>query len=47
MPDFKLWFFTDDKRFFPKYGLITSKKMKRVEIHFFQTIIFKLDAYLI
>lgn len=45
--DFKLWSFNDEENAFPKFGLITSKNVKKPDIKFFQTVIFKYNAYLI
>jgi hypothetical protein len=47
MDEFKLWHFDIDDFHMPKFGLLTSRKMKRPELHFFQTIIFKYDAYMV
>jgi hypothetical protein len=48
LEDFQLWKFTENMATeFPKFGLLTSKKMKKANIIFFQTVIFKYDAYLI
>lgn len=48
--DFRLWSYEEGQekhRKFPLFGLITSKKMKKPELVFFQTIVFKYDAYVI
>jgi len=46
--DFELWHFPENMATeFPKFGLLTSKKMKKPNIVFFQTVIFKYDAYII
>ena len=31
----------------PKFGLLTSRKMKKPNLRFFQTIIYRYDAYVV
>lgn len=46
--DFRLWKYDGDVAInFPKFGLLTSKKIKKPELIFFQTVIFKYDVYVI
>lgn len=45
--EFQLWRFDNDDFHMPKFGILTSRKMKKPVLHFFQTIIFRYDAYVI
>lgn len=48
MSEFKMWKCDDRSNFqYPRYGLIVSRKMKTISMRFFQTLIFKLDAFLV
>ena len=45
--NFKLWNYDPHNFHMPKFGLLTSRKMKKPNLKFFQIILFKYDAYII
>ena len=47
MKDFQLWDFHNEDFYVPKFGLLTSRKMKQPNLRFFQTIFYRHDAYII